>query len=601
MSLKDELTRGMACDTIRDATTVAEKAVCLAAHPGKIALFPLVRWFEARYHGKYRFARLTFLFDLFLLGVALGLGLIALAFWMWKPTAFVDKISFDANVAPLEVVSGAASTLVMRYENRTGEELRDAHLSLVFPDHFLLQEGEADTVLGTIAPGATGSVKIRGVMFGDVGGVQRFRSRLTFTHGESNAREDKFVWYEFYPVRSTLALSLSLPDQMVASQPVDGSLAYRNAGDVDFPQLSIEPEWPEGFALQSSDVPLVNGAFTVPAIAAGEEGTLRFRGTLGENAEGVEFVFRPSFTFGDTRYRQETLTHAADVVPLPLQVSHSIEADTVRPGGSARVTLTYANIGEETVTNARVGVESDSPFARAKAVSVGPADYPELARVEPGETGTLLLSFPLLTSISQSATRVYENIPFTTRAFATFDAFGSAGITTRAGELTYTMTSPVVLDAFARYAAPSGDQLGRGPLPPLVGQPTKYWVFWNVRGTTNALTNVRVEGELGANVAFTGRQTVSQGAGVVTEGTEIVWTTGTLSPTLSPSSKIVGIAFELAITPGADQLGTIPTLLRNIRVTGTDAVTGAFVSASGATITTNLPNDAMATGHATVE
>jgi len=603
MNIKEELRRGISCDSISDATTVSQKVVCLAAHPGRIAVFPLVRWFEARYQGRYRFAHLVFSFDLVLLGIALGLGLIALAFFLWKPVAFEDKIAFDANVAPLEVVSGASSTLVIRYQNGSDEELRDVRLSFAFPDNFLLQEGDRSMDVGTIPAGGTGSVRLRGVMFGEVGGAQRFRSLMTFSHGADNEVGSKFAWYEFYPVRSTLELSLTLPDEMMASQPVEGTLVYRNSGDIDFPEIVVEPEWPEGFALISSDSPLTNGAFHLSTITAGTEGSIGFSGTLGATAETVTFAFHPSFVFGEKTYLQETLVNEAKIIPLPLQISHGVDADSVRPGGSARVTVTYANAGDEPIMDVRLGIESTSPFAKSNSVFAFPDAYPELARVEPGQGGTVIIDFPLYASIAQSATSVYENIPFTTRAVGTFDMNGTNDAATRDDQITRTMTSPVALDAFARYATPSGDQIGRGPLPPMVGETTKYWVFLNLRGTTNELTNVRIEGELGANVSFTGRQTVSTDEGVAYDPAtnEIVWSTDSVSPTFSPSSKVVGVAFELAITPTEDQAGTTPTLLGFVRVTATDAATGAFVSAGGATITTNLPNDALAAGNATVE
>jgi len=307
------------------------------------------------------------------------------------------------------------------------------------------------------------------------------------------------------------------------------------------------------------------------------------------------------------RQRQDLKLDPHVVVATPGRLKDFTESRYIRLSTFRNVVLDEADrmvdMGDEAVENVRVGVESASPFAKSKSVTVSASQYPELATVEPGETGTIAIDFSLYASISQSATSTYENIPFTTRAVGIFDMDGTEGATTRDGELTYVMTSPVALDSFARYAAPSGDQIGRGPLPPYAGETTKYWVFWNLRGTTNELTNVRIEGELGANVTFTGRQTVSTNSGVTFDAAsnEMVWTSDSVSPTFSPSSKIVGIALELALTPTDDQIGTVPTLLKNIRVAGTDAVTGAFVSASGATITTNLPNDAMAAGNATVE
>lgn len=581
---------------------IRRSALGLASHPGKILLWPLVRWYEKRYEGKFAFARATFLFDLFLVGVVSGLGIIALIMTFYKPVPFTDRIVFAAEVAPREIVSGASSTLVIRYKNGTGEELRDAKLAFEYPANFLLQEVDGRAIgnvveVGTIPVNGTGSVKIRGVMFGAVGGEQTFRSVMTFVHGAKGVAGSKTGVHAFSPSRSTLELALSLPEKILAFQPINGALTYRNTGEIDYPEITVAPEWPSGFAFVSADEPMRDGLFVLPPLKAGTEGTTRFVGRLGNVADSLTFRFRPSFAFGTDSYEQETLTHVAEVVPLPIKISHSIDADTVRPGQSAKITVTYENVGDTAVEDLRLFVTTDSPFAATKAVE---ANYkqarPELAKVEPGQTGTITLSIPLKLSIEQSATRVYENVPFATTASATFDMGELARATVADSPVTTTMTSPLVLSSFGRYATPSGDQIGRGPLPPAVDEATGYWIFWNLRGTTNALKNVRIEGELGSNVTFTGRQTDSTDGGVVASGNQIIWTAASLSPTLSPDSKIVGVAFEVSIVPTADQAGTTPTLLKNVRVTATDAATGAFVSASGEAITTSLPGDAMADG-----
>jgi len=590
---------------------IRRSALGLASHPGKVILWPLVRWYERRYEGKYAFARAMFAIDLFLVGLASVLGIVALVAALYRPVPFTDKIVLAAEVAPREIVSGASSTLVIRYENRTGEELREAVLVFEHPDHFLLQgvddvawtkEMGHATELGTIPVGGTGSVKIRGVMFGEVGGEQTFRSILTFVHGAKNAAGQKADAYTFSPTKSTLELSLSLPEKILAFQPINGMLTYKNTGEIDYPEIVVAPEWPSEFAFVSADEPMRNGLFILPPLKAGTEGTTHFDGRLESAAGSLTFRFRPSFSFGTDSYEQETLEHVADVVPLPIKLTHSVDNDSVRPGQSARVTVTYENVGDVAVEDLRIFVTTDSPFAATKTVEANfKQAHPELAKVEPGESGTIALSIPLRPSIEQSATSVYENVPFATSASATFDMAELERAAVADAAITTTMTSPLVLSSFGRYATPSGDQLGRGPLPPAVDEATSYWIFWNVRGTTNPLKNVRIEGELGTNVAFTGRQTDSTDGGVVASGNQIVWTAASLPPTLSPDSKIVGVAFEVSITPTADQVGTMPTLLKNIRVTATDSVTGAFVSASGAAITTRLPDDALAGGMAAVE
>jgi hypothetical protein len=599
-----QLRHGLTCDPEDRAHTVVEKALCIATHPGNLLLRPFYGRYEKRYVGKYKFARSVFLFDLFLVGLVLGLALTALILFVYKPTDFADKIFFETEVAPANVVTGAPSTLILRYTNGTGEELTDVSLTVGYPAHFLLQElslsekaQEGETIsIGTITPGATGTVKIRGIMFGDVGKEQVFRSVMTFTHGEKHIRGQKISYHPVVPVRSALELSLTLPERLVAYQPIEGTITYRNTGPVDFPEVAIQPEWPESFAFTGSSVAQIGGSWTLPAITSGSEGTVTFTGSVNESAESVTFIFHPSFLFGEDRYRQETLVHNAPLVPPQIKVSHSVDADSARPGGTLSATVRYENVGDTPVYDLVLTLESDSPFV---------ASVPEtnVGTVNVSDSGEVVIEVPLRSSIQQSETDVYEHLDVTLKAKASYRLEGVASqkIINLGEAVSTPLTTPVVLRSFGRYASEQGDQLGRGPLPPLVGEETKYWIFWNISGTTNPLSNVTLTGHLPSGVTFTGRQTVSLGDPVSASSGTITWNAASVSPTFGPTAKIVGIAFEVAIVPTDAQVGTAPTLLSDVQLTATDARTGAVITSSGAAVTTNLPNDVMAAGLGVVE
>ena len=139
MTFKEEFKKGATCDSVGKPESILGRAVCLSVHPGKMLLLPFIKWFDKRYRG-LKFARVLFSFDLLLIGTLIGLGVAALFFGLTQPVSFEEKISFEASVAPREIVTGAPSTLVIRYTNGTDEELRNAKLELSYPDYFLLQE-----------------------------------------------------------------------------------------------------------------------------------------------------------------------------------------------------------------------------------------------------------------------------------------------------------------------------------------------------------------------------------------------------------------------------------------------------------------------------
>ncbi|MBM5789829.1 hypothetical protein FJZ23_01950 [Candidatus Parcubacteria bacterium] len=575
MPLTDEIKKGIACDSVGKPDSAIGRAVCLSVHPGKMLLFPLLHWYRYHYAGRYRFARAVFTLDLVLITLMLTLAAVALYAHVFRPSAFTDRITFDASIAPREVTTGASATIVIRYTNATDEELRNVHVSVTEPRYFHRQTFEGGGDIGTIPPGGSGNIHLKGVMFGDVGGEQTFQTKMAFTYGkDEDIAGEKSDWQVFSPTRSALSLTLELPNRLVPFQPMEGVVRFHNTSEVAFPVVSILPEWPAGFTFTASDARYRNGQFEIPSVDPGETGSLRFTGVLQEAVPQALFVFHPSFTFGDDRFRQETLTHTAPVVPLPVELTHAFDTNTLTPGTTTRAIVRYKQIGDTPVSDVSLTLSSESPFFIApRAVALG--------GLKPGEEGEVEMEVALRPSLLQTHTDTYEHLRLATRASATYLLGDGSGqrVASQGPAMTLPVTTPVRLEAFARYRTPSGDQIGRGPLPPEPGRETTYWVFWNIAGTTNELKHVRLEATLPEGVRFTGRQTVSQGDGVQFDERErtITWTADEIPPTLAPQSKIVGAAFELGITPPHAPTSS-PPILTDILLTATDGFTGAFVS-----------------------
>lgn len=608
MSFRKKIHEGLTCDSRHKPESVLGRAVCLASHPGKMILLPFFHWFEGHYAGRYRFARATFAVDLVLIGIAAGLLLAGLFLSLYHPKTVADKIFFDVSVAPSEIISGAPSTLVIRYTNGTEQELRDVTMSLSYPAHFELQEVLLDDQtmhddmieMGDLDIGETGSLKITGVMFGDVGGEQTFRSVMTFAYGENDRKAQKVSEHTFSPSASTLALSLELPKPLIAYQNIEGTITYQNTGEIDYPEISIEPEWPEGFTLSESNPIFLDNHFSLPSIKAGEEGTMTFKGFLATDDEQTTFIFHPSFTFGNTLYRQETLNHSADVLPPQVSLEATSEQTALTPGNDATITVSFEHIGTEPIYELQIALQSDDPFVTEQTMYTlnDPID------LEPGETGTATVTLPLTSYVSAQDIESFTDTRVTFFPIATYTLGSEEGqnIDYTGEEVRLPITTPVTLESFGRYTLPSGEQLGRGPLPPRAGQTTKYWIFWHVTDTIHPLTDISISGTLGDNVTFTGRQTVSQNSGVTYDPATntISWSASSVDATLDSTNPVIGIAFEVAVTPSEDQVGSAPILITNTHLTASDQTTGTFVTDWGSTVTTSLPQDTMAGGYAEV-
>jgi len=596
-TIKDQIKHGLAESSAERPHTALEYFVRLLVHPGRAILTPFYRHIEKRYIKIEKFEIRFLLTDIALLFIALGIAGSVIGWFVWH-NQIENRIFFEARIAPTEIVSGAPSTLVIRYTNGAGQELKDVYLNLSYPAHFALQElvsGETPIEsnaipLGNLAPDAVGSIKIRGIMFGNVGGEQIFEAKMTFTYGEKNRHGEKNSRHAFSPTSSVLNLTLEIPERIVAGQTFTGSIVYKNTGEFALPEIKIQPEWPDNFSLTS----LSPNNWSAPSVAAGEEGRMTFTGAPKAGAENLSLSFVPSFVFGSDEYKQDVLKQEVSVVQPQIKISHSIDATSASPGGSLKAIVKYENTGDTAVYDVKISIFTNSPFVNK--ITITP-----IGVIMKHASGEAEVELKLRPSIAQSETSVYEHLNLDTTATASYKIEDNATATlvsVSGTSISTPLTTPIAFRSFGRYATERGDQLGRGPLPPVVGEETKYWIFWNISGTTNEIKNLSITGELPAGVTFTGRQTVSTGSAVTyDESTKTVsWKTDEITSTFSPSAKIIGAAFEVAITPSENQIGTSPTLISNVLLSGTDGWTGAWVTATGASVTTNLPGDLMADG-----
>ncbi len=594
----------------------------MAGHPGRWIVEPMRRHYRARYHERHDYPRFIFTLDLLLVGVFFGFAIAVSALLFFNRNAVARQIDFSATVAPTIVSSGAPSTLILSWRNTSKEELRDAVLKLSYPDHFLLQEivyldehvESGRIALGIIPPNGMGSLKVRGVMFGDVGGEQTFDSALEFRYGNRNHRGTKEITHTFEPTTSALAIEAVIADTLISEQLAQGTIRLTNTGPVDFGAIAITPaESVFDFAIISDNsARLENGSWIIPGLPSEASVDLAFEGRTPKTEEEMKtsWSFSASFTFDASVYFQGETAQAFTLIPSPLVLEDIIDTPILTPGGTLSILGNFRNVANEPITNLVFFLEGDSPFLARRDGKGSVYDTREnrweaiqtVDALGPGEEGSFRFDVPVRTSISQSATSQYENFSARINLGAELKLPSlKAAASVRTTPVALPITSPIRVSSFGRYSTLQGDQIGRGPLPPVVGEETKYWVFWNISGTTNTLKHVEITAAFPANAHAGDKQSVSIGRMARFDDGTVSWTIDELPPTFAPGSKTVGIAFEVAVVPSADQAGQVLTLLDHVRLTAVDIFTGEMIQAYGARITTDLPDDAMASNLGRVE
>ena len=169
----------------------------------------------------------------------------------------------------------------------------------------------------------------------------------------------------------------------------------------------------------------------------------------------------------------------------------------IEPGQELPVEITWRNSGEFQLRNPRIRV----------SFTPGTVDVRRTARENhfKSDGNSLIIDSSARTSLANGSSGSNDTFSFTVYLLSSFTP-GTVGggafeikpsveaeIEAAAGEtfiqegekVNAPLSTDLSLRTEVRYFTPEGDQLGRGPLPPTVGETTKYWVFVQVYNTTN--------------------------------------------------------------------------------------------------------------------
>ena len=146
------------------------------------------------------------------------------------------------------------------------------------------------------------------------------------------------------------------------------------------------------------------------------------------------------------------------------------------------------------------------------------------------------------------------------------------------------------------YNSPQGDQLGSGPLPPLVGLPTNYWVFFDVKSSGD-FNNLVFSAKLPQGVELTDRRSLLSGDFKYNAPSrQIVWTV----PSLKNQSDSYRLGFEIQFMPKATDLGKVVPLLTNIKYYAYDTLVNQETYTDLKNLDTNLESDQLNKGQGQV-
>jgi len=280
----------------------------------------------------------------------------------------------------------------------------------------------------------------------------------------------------------------------------------------------------------------------------------------------------------------------------PLDVKYSITDRTLDVNESINLNISVKNSGKQAITDIKINLKSKTDLYTVSSlkktdetdssISVTGQDI-LLQSVKNGEEKNISLSI----NFNRQNT---SNRVFILESKISYLLNGQEYQATHDLEEIY-IKATLSANAATYYTSPQGDQLGIGPLPPIVGIPTKYWIFWSLSPTAD-FQDLSLSAKLPVGVRMTGEEAILSGELSYHPDTRlIIWKLDKATTGENSYAK-----FELELIPQEDQVGEVITLLESGRIFATDQLTGEDVSASFSKQTTNLDFDKFNSGHGEV-
>lgn len=535
--------------------------------------------------------------------IALVLGGIALLMLLGGLIYKVRAMLFSeerieiAITGPQDVASAEETTFTVFYANDNWAGLNNVTLVLSYPESFH-PEGRKDgekqgqsfeISLGSIPASTKGKTLVTGKFYGSRGDLAYLNATLRYTPKGVSTIFEKTARFGVNVATSPLDLEVTAPLELASGQDVEYVIDYGNRSDLKFSNVRVKAEYPEGFQFVSAEPRASEGesVWYIGNLNAQAEGKIIIRGVLaGKNDEYKSIRAMIGFFQGDGKfvaYAENERQMRISASPFFIeQTVNGLTNIAVNPGDLLRYSIKYkneSNIGMRDVIitveinpmlldTSRLATGGGAYDAARKIIVWKASDVPSLRRIEPGESGEISFTVPVLETVTGGEK---NNIIRSVAKIDSPDVPTTLGANKIIGSntLLVKLHSLVGVDVQALYT--NSFFPNSGPFPPQVGKETSYTLLLQVMNSSNDLKQTRLFVLLPTGVKYTGKfSSESETVNFNERTNELTWELGTLAPVRETPRTL---AFQVSAVPSSSNVEHPLILINSTALTAVDAFT----------------------------
>lgn len=546
----------------------------------------------------------------------------------YKRTSFSEE-RVGLEISGVQNAGGAEPvTYKISYKNDNRASLENAEILLNHSNNFILEDasveferkGDNNTLLkiGKIESNSQGEIEISGRFYAPKDYVVYLKPTLKFVPSNFSSPFEVSNQIGVNVATAPISMNVVASGEALDRGGVEYVVTYKNTSNIDFSDVNISLEYPEGFSfLESDERPTEGeGVWYIANLLAGAEGKIVIHGSLAGLPGDAKVVKATlgvrSQSGGFVLYnKREDVTRIVKS-PLMIDIAFRGEKDkSVNLGEGVPVSIRYSNTGDKGLRDVVISMSLDSSIVNLEKLALGKGQYiseqkaivwkasdiPHLANLAPGKEERIDFILPIKNEMSISKKEeknfLLESVAKIESSDVLYGAVGSVqGFSPKA---TLKLNSKMVLESKLRFEDPNISN--SGPIPPKLREETTYTVEWTVQNWFNEVDGAEVRAHLATgvkwkNVVFGTEEDIS-----FNERTnEIVWRLGSVDNSVGISEPIRRIKFQISIIPEENQIGKTPVIIQNVDLKAKDLFTLDTVGDSINRVTTQLdgsdPNSA---------
>ncbi len=532
----------------------------------------------------------------------------------------------EINVEGLTAIEGGTElSLDISIVNNNRVPIKDAEIIVEYPDgarivgNILEPLTRQKQTIDTVARKSSESRNFKSILYGERQSVKSIKITLEYKTQDSDAVLKVEKIHEVSIRSSPVVITAIVPKEASVGQSATIKLEIASNSNQSLNDLLLIVDYPSGFIPGAlSPTPAFDKkVWVLGDLDPRETKTIEIKGKLNgqENEEkvfkfsvgtespkdnrliGVEFVSNyesiflrePFISLGIDIGETQSGDHIAsmgDKIEVNISWLNNLETDL------RDVTLEAKLVGKP--INEKSVVPDQNGFYRSQTDTItwDKNTSSGLSKITSNESGNFSLNFDTLRP-AQSSFGMFKNSEIDISVFMKgtkdYESESSEVVSIEAGRKIKIETD---LSLTSRIVYSIGPFRNSGPLPPRSESPTTYTVIWDLSSNFNDVENVIIDATLPVYVEYIGNVSPANSDIIFNPETRTIsWKAGRIAAGTGFGSPQKEAAFQISFTPSQNQVGSVPTLLGETKVTGTDTFTHTEVSDKKPALSTRISTD----------